>query len=300
MSVSAAEHALRQAGHDLPAALVMLKSGTSVRSAKRALSNSGGNVRHAIESLRAARFKTQMQNKRVRGKYTWTLQNPRRTKARRQSADQRRKERGSSRDGRRAPHDRARSPEKYSRTCATSSPWPSFSLTCAAASKARDLRRASLSIQAEDCLSRRSSVRTRENDARIRAHSRATRRAFRICSCVASRRLRHRRAPHRFTYSGARKTGRGNVGRPRLRGSARQAPARRQFRFPKITVTGTENILTAAVLAEGETVLENCALEPEVTDLVDLLIKMGAKIEGTGTATSASRASKNCTAQRTP
>src|SRR5277367_5689920 len=58
-----------------------------------------------------------------------------------------------------------------------------------------------------------------------------------------------------------------------------------EFRFPKITVTGTENILTAAVLAEGETVLENCALEPEVTDLVDLLTKMGAKIEGAGTST---------------
>jgi UDP-N-acetylglucosamine 1-carboxyvinyltransferase len=57
------------------------------------------------------------------------------------------------------------------------------------------------------------------------------------------------------------------------------------FRFPKITVTGTENILTAAVLAEGETVLENSALEPEVTDLVELLIKMGAKIEGVGTPT---------------
>jgi UDP-N-acetylglucosamine 1-carboxyvinyltransferase len=57
------------------------------------------------------------------------------------------------------------------------------------------------------------------------------------------------------------------------------------FRFPKITVTGTENILTAAVLAEGETVLENSALEPEVTDLVELLIKMGAKIEGAGTPT---------------
>jgi UDP-N-acetylglucosamine 1-carboxyvinyltransferase len=55
------------------------------------------------------------------------------------------------------------------------------------------------------------------------------------------------------------------------------------FRFPRITVTGTENVLTAAVLAEGETVLENCALEPEVTDLVDLLVKMGAKIEGRGT-----------------
>jgi UDP-N-acetylglucosamine 1-carboxyvinyltransferase len=57
------------------------------------------------------------------------------------------------------------------------------------------------------------------------------------------------------------------------------------FRFPKITVTGTENILTAAVLAEGETILENAALEPEVTDLAELLVKMGAKIEGAGTST---------------
>ena len=57
------------------------------------------------------------------------------------------------------------------------------------------------------------------------------------------------------------------------------------FRFPKITVTGTENVLTAAVLAEGETVLENCALEPEVPDLAELLTKMGAKIEGAGTPT---------------
>jgi UDP-N-acetylglucosamine 1-carboxyvinyltransferase len=63
----------------------------------------------------------------------------------------------------------------------------------------------------------------------------------------------------------------------RLRGIA--------FHFPKITVTGTENVLTAAVLADGETILENCAREPEVTDLADLLTKMGAKIEGAGTST---------------
>jgi UDP-N-acetylglucosamine 1-carboxyvinyltransferase len=50
--------------------------------------------------------------------------------------------------------------------------------------------------------------------------------------------------------------------------------------FEKITVTGTENILMAAVLAEGETVLNNAAREPEVTDLVDMLRKMGAQIEG--------------------
>lgn len=58
-----------------------------------------------------------------------------------------------------------------------------------------------------------------------------------------------------------------------------------RFRFPKITVTGTENILIAAVLAEGDTVLENCALEPEIADLAEVLVKMGAKIEGAGTAT---------------
>jgi UDP-N-acetylglucosamine 1-carboxyvinyltransferase len=50
-----------------------------------------------------------------------------------------------------------------------------------------------------------------------------------------------------------------------------------------ITVTGTENLMMAAVLAEGETVLENAAREPEVTDLAELLIKMGANIQGLGT-----------------
>ena len=50
-----------------------------------------------------------------------------------------------------------------------------------------------------------------------------------------------------------------------------------------ITVTGTENLLMAATLGEGETVLENAAREPEVTDLANLLVAMGAKIEGIGT-----------------
>ena len=50
-----------------------------------------------------------------------------------------------------------------------------------------------------------------------------------------------------------------------------------------VTVTGTENLLMAAVLAEGVTTLENCAREPEVSDLADCLVKMGAKIEGIGT-----------------
>ncbi len=55
--------------------------------------------------------------------------------------------------------------------------------------------------------------------------------------------------------------------------------------FDLITVTGTEDLLMAAVLAEGETIMENCAREPEVTDLATLLAAMGAKIEGAGTST---------------
>jgi UDP-N-acetylglucosamine 1-carboxyvinyltransferase len=55
------------------------------------------------------------------------------------------------------------------------------------------------------------------------------------------------------------------------------------FRFDTISVTGTENLLMAATLAEGVTVLENAAREPEVQDLANLLNKMGAEIEGAGT-----------------
>ncbi len=55
--------------------------------------------------------------------------------------------------------------------------------------------------------------------------------------------------------------------------------------FDKITVTGTEDLLMAAVLAEGETLMENCAREPEVEDLAVLLTAMGADIEGAGTST---------------
>ena len=51
-----------------------------------------------------------------------------------------------------------------------------------------------------------------------------------------------------------------------------------------ITVTGTENLLMAACLAEGETVLENAAQEPEIVDLAELLIRMGARIEGHGSS----------------
>src|SRR6266404_3960858 len=55
--------------------------------------------------------------------------------------------------------------------------------------------------------------------------------------------------------------------------------------FDKITVTGTEDLLMAATLADGETVMQNCACEPEVADLAALLNAMGAKIQGAGTST---------------
>ena len=57
-----------------------------------------------------------------------------------------------------------------------------------------------------------------------------------------------------------------------------------RIRTDMVTVTGTENLMLAATLAEGETVLENAAQEPEVPDLAELLIRMGARIEGHGTS----------------
>ena len=57
-----------------------------------------------------------------------------------------------------------------------------------------------------------------------------------------------------------------------------------RFVFDMVTVTGTENVMSAAVLAEGTTVLENAAMEPEVVDLAECLNTLGARIEGAGTS----------------
>ena len=65
-------------------------------------------------------------------------------------------------------------------------------------------------------------------------------------------------------------------GRERLKGAS--------IRTDMVTVTGTENFLMAATLAEGETILENAAQEPEIGDLAEMLIAMGAKIDGHGTS----------------
>ena len=66
------------------------------------------------------------------------------------------------------------------------------------------------------------------------------------------------------------------AGRTRLHGA--------RIATDMVTVTGTENFLMAASLADWETILENAAQEPEIADLVDMLIKMGARIEGHGTS----------------
>jgi UDP-N-acetylglucosamine 1-carboxyvinyltransferase len=58
-----------------------------------------------------------------------------------------------------------------------------------------------------------------------------------------------------------------------------------RYRFRDVTVTGTENLVMAASLAKGETVLENCAMEPEVEDVIRLVRAMGAQIEGDNTPT---------------
>jgi UDP-N-acetylglucosamine 1-carboxyvinyltransferase len=58
-----------------------------------------------------------------------------------------------------------------------------------------------------------------------------------------------------------------------------------EIAFDTVTVTGTENVMMAGCLAEGETVIRNAACEPEITDLADLLARMGACVEGAGTPT---------------
>jgi UDP-N-acetylglucosamine 1-carboxyvinyltransferase len=67
-----------------------------------------------------------------------------------------------------------------------------------------------------------------------------------------------------------------SAGRTRLKGT--------RITTDMVTVTGTENFLMAAALAEGETILENAAQEPEIPDLAEMLIRMGAQIEGHGTS----------------
>jgi UDP-N-acetylglucosamine enolpyruvyl transferase len=109
--------------------------------------------------------------------------------------------------------------------------------------------------------------------------------------------------PGRPAHQGPAADGRRDRGRARLHD--RQLPKGRErlqgasITTDMVTVTGTENFLMAAALAEGETVLENAAQEPEITDLAEMLIAMGARIEGHGTSRIRIQGVERCTAART-
>ncbi len=93
--------------------------------------------------------------------------------------------------------------------------------------------------------------------------------------------------------------GAGRQDRPARGLCLRPGPARpegREIDFPFVSVGATEHAMLAAVLAKGETVLDNAACEPEIGDLADCLNAMGAKVEGAGTSTiTHHRASTSCT-----
>jgi UDP-N-acetylglucosamine 1-carboxyvinyltransferase len=96
-------------------------------------------------------------------------------------------------------------------------------------------------------------------------------------------RLRDRRAPGRPAPEGPRGARRQDPPRPRLRGGLRAALRGARFAFDVSTVNGTQNVMMAAVLAKGRTVIENAAREPEVAELAQVLCAMGARVDGVGT-----------------
>ena len=102
---------------------------------------------------------------------------------------------------------------------------------------------------------------------------------------VDAGRLRHRHAAGRSADHGAGEARRPDRDRRRLCDRARQKGLRGgEIVFPKVTVGGTHTALMAAALANGTTVIENAAREPEIGDVADCLNKMGAKISGAGTS----------------
>ena len=100
---------------------------------------------------------------------------------------------------------------------------------------------------------------------------------------LAARRLRHRAAAGRPAHQGpgGARRARSSCARLHPRHGA-ERPARRQVRLALPSVGATENLLMAASLADGETVIANAAREPEVVDLAALPVAMGARIEGIG------------------
>ena len=130
---------------------------------------------------------------------------------------------------------------------------------------------------------RRGPVRPGLDDARLRPGAGAAPGPGGPGAGLATRRLRDRGPPDRSAPQGTRAAGGGGDARQgyvearaaRLKGA--------RIVFDLVTVTGTENLMMAASLAEGTTILENAAREPEIPDLARLLTAMGARIHGAGT-----------------
>jgi UDP-N-acetylglucosamine 1-carboxyvinyltransferase len=115
--------------------------------------------------------------------------------------------------------------------------------------------------------------------------------ALRRGARVAARRLRDRRAPGGPAHQGPRRHGRQGGDRAGLHPCNGTPPEGARIRMDTVTVTGTENLMMAACLADGETVLENAAREPEVVDLARCLQAMGARFPAPGRTRSSCRAS---------
>ena len=147
----------------------------------------------------------------------------------------------------------------------------------------------------------RGALRAGQDDARVDPGARAAAGALRRGAGVAAGRLRHRhrgrststsRACRRWAPRSPSSTATSSPRAARLKGA--------RITTDMVTVTGTENLLMAATLAEGETVLENAAQEPEIPDLAEMLIAMGAQHRGPRHEPHPHRGRRaSCTASRT-
>jgi UDP-N-acetylglucosamine 1-carboxyvinyltransferase len=132
----------------------------------------------------------------------------------------------------------------------------------------------------------RSALRAGEDHARLQPGAGAAGGALRTGARVAAGRLRHRRAAHQPAHFRLEQLGaRINQAHGYIEAVAPDGLRGATVHFDRITVTGTEDLMMAAVLAKGETVLRNAAREPEVSDLADLLARWAPRIEGAGTST---------------
>jgi hypothetical protein len=127
-------------------------------------------------------------------------------------------------------------------------------------------------------------LRNGQDHACVDPGARAAGGALRRGAGVAARRLRHRRAAGRSAHQGPapRWAPRSRSSRAMSMPSAHRRLKGARLFTDMVTVTGTENLMMAACLAEGETVIENAAREPEVVDLANCLVAMGARISGAG------------------